>query len=75
MADICIRLQGKYFIKSIYLYCGHKNHHSLTMLTHFLLCRNETEKKTEQNNVLKYCGHLGYKNGQLFHPKWLKSVG
>jgi len=37
----------------------------------FQLCRNETEKKPEQNNVLKYYGHLGYTNGQLFHPKWL----
>jgi len=73
MADICFRLQGRYFIKSIYFYRGHKIIISLPCLHIFcfLLCRNETENKTEQNNVLKYCGHLGYKNGQLFHPKWL----
>jgi len=73
MADLCIRLQGRYFIKSMYFYRGHKNHHIFSMLTHFLfsISVEMKQKKAEQNIVLKYCGHFGYKNGQLFHPKWL----
>ena len=61
MADICFRLQERYFIKSIYFYRGHKNHlyHAYTFSVFY--CVEMKQKKTEQNNVLKYCGHLDIK--------------
>ena len=75
MADICIRLQGRYFIKSTFI-AGIKSSYLYHAYTFSVFCCVEMkQKKPEQNNVLKYCGHVGYKNGQLYHPKWLKSVG
>jgi len=69
MADICIRLQGRYFIKSIYTFiAGIKIIISLPCLHIFcfLLCRNETDKKLNKIMYLSTVAILDIKMANLF---------